>query len=383
MNRKQFVILLVLVVVVGATGWLIRQKKQGSWHAGGGSAGQKLLPNFAVNEVAQITIVSGTNGLELARRNNLWRVSQRAGYPANFGQISEFLVKLADLKIVQTEEIGPSQLARFGLQPPGVATNSGTQVEFKDQNGKTLASLLLGKKHMSKPPKNPQFPGLGDEGWPDGRYVMVGAEKTVDVISDPLDNLQPKPAEWLNKDFLSIEKPRSIAVQFPEATNSWKLARASETDDWQLADAKPDEKLDAAKISSVTSPLNSASINDVAAADTFSAASNTVLTVDTFDGFSYVARIAPKLDDNYPATFSVSANLPAERAAAKDEKPEDKARLDKEFKDQQSKLADKLAKEKALAGWVYQLPAYPVDELLKPRHELLAVVETNSVAEKK
>jgi hypothetical protein len=68
----------------------------------------------------------------------------------------------------------------------------------------------------------------------------------------------------LNKDFLSIEKPRAIAVQFPEATNSWKLTRASETNDWQLADAKPGEKPDASKISSVTSPFSSASFNDVA-----------------------------------------------------------------------------------------------------------------------
>ena len=64
----------------------------------------------------------------------------------------------------------------------------------------------------------------------------------------------------MNKDFFSIEKPRSIAVQFPEATNSWKLTRASETNDWQLADAKAGEKLDASKISGVTSPFSSPSL---------------------------------------------------------------------------------------------------------------------------
>ena len=379
MNRKQFVILLVLVVVVGAAGWLIRQKNQESWHAGGGGAGQKLLPNFAVNDVVQITIKSGTNELNLAKRDNLWRVLERADYPANFSEISGLLTKLADLKIVQTEEIGPSQLGRFELQPPSAATNTGTQVEFKDQNGKTLASLLLGKKHISKPPKNPQFPGMGDEGWPDGRYVMVGADKTVNVISDPLDNVQPKPAEWLNKDFLSIEKLRSIAVQFPEATNSWKLTRASETNDWELADAKKEEKLDSSKISSVTTPFSSPNFNDVAAAKTFNTAGNTVVTVDTFDGFNYVAKVAPKRDDDCAVTFSISANFPTWRAAGKDEKPEDKARLDKEFQDQQSKLADKLVKEKKFAGWVYQMPSYSVDEILKPRSQLL-VETTNAPA---
>ncbi len=64
--------------------------------------GQKLLPNLAVNDIAQITIQSGTNELNLAKRDNLWRVRERGDYPANFSQISDLLLKLADLKIVQT-----------------------------------------------------------------------------------------------------------------------------------------------------------------------------------------------------------------------------------------------------------------------------------------
>lgn len=382
MNRKQFIILLVLVVVVGAAGLWVRQNGQKSWQSGGAS-GQKLLPNLPVNDVAQITVKSGTNELNLARRDNTWRVHERGDYPANFPQISELLMKLADLKVVQTEDIGPSQFGRFELLPPGAATNTGTAVEFKDQGGKTLAALLLGKKHMKKAAANPQFPGMGDEGWPDGRYVMVGAEKTVDVISDPLDSLQTKADSWVNKDFLSIEKPRSVTVQFPEATNSWQLTRASDTNDWQLADAKTGEKLDTSKISSVTTPFSSPNFNDVADAKTFNASSNTVLTVDTLDGFNYVAKIAPKEDDHYPVMFTVTANLPTERFPGKDEKPDDKTRLDKAFKDQQTKLADKLAKEKAFAGWVYQLPAWNVEEILKPRHDLLQEASTNSAAGKK
>jgi hypothetical protein len=148
-------------------------------------------------------------------------------------------------------------------------------------------------------------------------------------------------------------KAAPIAVQFPEATNSWKLTRASETNDWQLADAKAGEKLDASKISSVTSPFSSP-ISTMWRAPPGDTASNTVMTVETFDGFSYVAKIGPKQDDNYPVSFSVTANLPAGRTAAKDEKPEDKAKLDKDFQTQQKTLADKLAKEQAFTNWIYQ-----------------------------
>jgi len=381
MNRKQFFILLGLVVVIGAAGLYVYRQKNTSWHDQGVPLGQKLLPNLPLNDVAQITIKSGADSLTLARQNNLWRVHERSDYPANFTQISELLMKLADLKIAQNEEVGPSQLGRFDLLPPGAAPNTGTAIELKDQSGKTIGSILLGKKHMKKPAANAQPAGMGDEGWPDGRYVMAGAgAKSVALISDPLDTVQAKPEQWVNKDFLSVEKPRMIAVQFPEATNSWTLSRDTETNEWQLAEAKPGEKLDSTKISSVTSPFSSASFNDVTTLATASSVSNTLLTVQTFDGFTYNSKIGPKKDDNYPVTFSLTASLPTARTPAKDEKPEDKAKLDKEFQTRQKTLADKLAKESALTNWLYLLPAYNVDEILKPRHQLLVEASTNTPA---
>lgn len=376
MNRKQFTILLALVAVVGAAGLLVRQRSNNSWQSNATAIGQKLLPNLAVDDIAQITIKSGTNELNLAKHDNLWRVHERGDYPANFSQISELVLKFADLKIAQREDIGPSQLGRFELLPPGPAANSGTLIEFKDQSGKTLNSVLLGKNHMKKPGGDSQPGGLGDEGWPDGRYVMAGAgAKTVAVISDPLENAQPKPEQWLNKDFLSVENPRAISAQFPEATNSWKLTRATETNDWQLADAKPEEKLDPAKISGVTGPFGSAGFNDVAPLKPGGATSNTVLTVETFDGFSYIAKIAPKQDDAYPVSFSIAANIATGRTPAKDEKPEDKTRLDKEFKDRLSKLGEKLTRESQFTNWVYYVPAFTIDPLIKTRGELTVEVK--------
>ncbi len=161
-----------------------------------------------------------------SRKDNLWRVKQRNDYPANFSEISGFLLKAADLKAVQTEEIGPSQLGRYKLLPPGPGTNTAVLVELRDQNGKVIKSLLLGKTHMRKSEGRPSPMGeMGEnEGYPDGRYVMVGTDaKTLAVVSDPLSNLEAKPDQWLNKDFFKVEKIRSIAVAYPVATNSWKV----------------------------------------------------------------------------------------------------------------------------------------------------------------
>jgi hypothetical protein len=125
--------------------------------------------------------------------------------------------------VVQSETIGPSQLGRLELASSG--SNAVTVVELRDATGKAIKTLLLGKKHLRKTQGSPMG-DLDDGGWPDGRYVLVGdTTDKVALISDPLANVEPKPENWLNKDFFKVEKARSIAVTFQNETNSWKLER--------------------------------------------------------------------------------------------------------------------------------------------------------------
>src|SRR5712675_67358 len=145
----------------------------------------------------------GTNDLNLAKKDNLWRVGERKDYPANYSQIAEFLLKAQDLKVVQSEDVGPSQLPRLWLVP-GNATNAALVVDFKDKSDKTLKSLLLGKKHMKKSDRPSPYGDMGEEGFPDGRYVKRGDSPNVAVISDALANIEPKPDQWLNKDFFKV-----------------------------------------------------------------------------------------------------------------------------------------------------------------------------------
>ena len=380
MNRKQLIILLGLVVVLGIAGLALYKRNQTSWQGGGRQgAAAKLLGDLPVNDVASIVIKGGTNELVLARQDNLWRVKQRNDYPANFTEISSFLLKAADLKAVQTEEIGPSQLGRYKLLPPGPATNTAVLLELRDQGGKVIKSLLLGKTHMRKSEGRPSPMGeMGEsEGWPDGRYVMVGmGAKTLAVVSDPLSNVEARPESWLNKDFFKVEKIRSIAVAYPVATNSWKVTRDTEAaTDWKLADAKPEEKLDSSKTSSFSYALSSPSFTDVLPADTKPEQTGldkpTVVTIDTFENFTYAIKLGQKTNDNLPTVVAVTAQIAKERTPGKDEKPEDKAKLDKEFKDKQKKFEDKLTQEQGYGKWVYLVSNWTVDSLLKERNQLM------------
>ncbi len=383
MNGKQFGILLALVVVLGGAGLMLFKNNSASWSGGGTAVGQKLLGEFDVNAVAQIAVKHGTNELALVKQGELWRVAQRGNYPANFSEISSLLLKLKDLKIVQSEQVGASQLSRLELAPSG--TNLPTTAEFRDASGKAIKTLLLGKKHLRKGQGSPMG-DMDDPGWPDGRYVKAdAASDQVALVSDPLANLEPKPEDWLNKDFFKIEKARTISVTFPTATNSWKFSRETEGGELKLAEPKPGEELDSSKAAGAGSPFSSASFSDVVvgvAPEVAGLDKATVVNVETFDGFSYTIKVGAKTNENYFLTVAVAGNFTKERTPGKDEKPEDKAKLDKEFAEKLKKLEEKLAQEKAFEPWTFLASAWTVDSVLKERAQLMAEKKEDKKEEK-
>jgi hypothetical protein len=334
--------------------------------------GQKLFPNFPINEVAGLDI-QGAGALHLERKGDGWQVRERGGYPVDFSKIKEMLITLSNLKISQSEPIGSSQLAHMELEPPGKGAGSGTLVTFTDEKGKAIQSLLLGKKHLEEAGGNSQFGG-GE--YPNGRYVMLPADpKSLLLITDPLSNIETNAPPWLNQQFFKIEKPDSIAVVSTDATNSWKVMRANETEPWVLADTNAGEMLDSNKLSSLASTFSYASFVDVASntAPAQSGLDNPfIIKITTTDHFAYELKIGNKTpEDNYYMTVSVSADLPAARTPGKDEKPEDKTKLDKDFETQTKTLQDKLNQEKALGPWVYLVSSSQLEPVLRKRAQLM------------
>jgi hypothetical protein len=380
MNRKQLILLLVALAVIGGAGLLLLQRNQKSWTASEEQIGRKLLPNFQVNDVAAIHI-KGETDLTLEHKDDGWHVPQRGGYPASVTQIKELLLKMADLKVAQSDPIGPSQLARLHLAPPGPGADAATLLEFKGAQGKTLASLLLGKKHMEESERRPRMP-FGDEGFANGRYVMLESDpKTVLTISDALNSADPKPAEWLDKDFFKVEKPQTITFVSTNATNSWKIARASEAASWELAEPKAGEAFDSNKVSALASTLTSPSFVDVAAdpaPDKTGLDQPLTVTIETFDHFTYTLKIGHKTPENdYNFAFTVTADLPAARTPGKDEKADEKTKLDKEFQEKTKTLQERLKQEQSLSKWTYLVNGWLVDPYIRDRSQLMVDKKTD------
>jgi hypothetical protein len=271
----------------------------------------------------------------------------------------------------QDVKAGPSQLGHLQLLEPGSDPKSGTSINLKDDGAKLLSSLLLGKKLTQD--SNQAFRGAA---FARGRYVMTPARPDrVFLVKEGFNEVEPKPELWLSRDFFKVENAKSITLVGTDPARNWTLSRETASGPWTLLGIKPGEELDNGKTGSVSNFLANPSFADVLAPDAPPADSGldkpSILTIETFDGFSYELRIGKLMGTNYPVLVSVKATLPNERKPAADEKAEDKAKLDKEFKDKQKQFREKLEKEQKLAGRPCLVARPTVEQLLKERSALL------------
>jgi hypothetical protein len=373
MKRSHLAILILLVVVLGGGAFLLGKRQTTSWTSSTDYLPEKIV-SLPINDVAQITIQQPEARVNLKKKGDTWVVVERADYPANFEMITTLIRKVWELKPVQEVKVGPSQLGRLSLAPPGHGTDSGTLVDFKNAESKRLAALLFGKKYMRE--SNQSFaPGRS---FPVGRYVMAeDGSQHVDLVAEPFQQIDGKAETWLDRSFIKIEKPITIAVSGPSPAMNWKLERQQGAKDWKLGEAQPQEQLDPVKANQVTNAINSiSSFTDVllpeSKPENVGLDKPTTITVTTEDGFNYLLRVGNAIEQNYPVTVAVSANLAGARTPSKDDKPEDKTKLDKDFETRHESLEKKLSSEKKLEGRTFLVPKYGIDQLKKNRTDLLA-----------
>jgi hypothetical protein len=368
MTRKQFLILVLALIVLGGASFALFWQDISDYRASGAKIGAKLLPSLKVADVAQIQLRGAKSAVTLIRRENSWVVQERNSYPADFKAISDLIIKLADLKVVQSEAIGESLLPRVELVEPGKGEGAGTQIELKDAASKTLANVVLGKVILKKDPGNP-LPNA-QNGVPAGRYVrfLEGKDRVV-VVSDPLSIAEAQPGRWLDKDFFKADRIKTLAVA-NEGGTPWKITRDVEWGQWKFAGGGD---LDASSAVGAVNALGNLTFNDVALDVKPDNPSRGTVTAETFDNLIYTLRIGKATSgEDYLVGVTVSGEPPRERPAEKDEKAEQKAQRDKDFAETRKRLESRVGREKALAQWTYVVEAKQIAPLLKTREQMLA-----------
>jgi hypothetical protein len=370
MNRRHFLYLVIALVVLGAAGFALFWQDIAAYRASGAKIGAKLLPGLKIADVAEIRLQSPKHQVTLVRKEKNWVVQERGGYPASFGEISDLMIKLVELKVTQSEQVGASLLPRIELADPGKGEGGGTLIEFRDDAGKVLAGLVLGKKVLKKDPLNP-LPAAKD-GVPAGRYVrVIGAKDTVVVVSDPLGKAEAEPGRWLNKDFFKAERIRTLAAGPEGGPPHWKIARAEEWGQWKFAAGG---ELNPSAAVAATNRLSALSFDDVALDPGKEAGGKPfVLVAETFDNLVYTVKLVRKgKSDEHFTSFIVKGEPPKARVPEKGEKPEDKERRDKEFAESRKRLEERIAAEQALSKWTYVIGGRELEPLLRMRADMEA-----------
>lgn len=377
---KKIVILLVLLAaIVGAAYYQSNQRNSRLNRASSGATKTRelLLPDFDINGIKKLRIKEDKQETTVTVQGDQWVVSERGGYPANKEKLQTVLMSLKYEKIKAGRRIGKDSWGKIGVNSPGDATayGVGTLVELLDEAGTVKHSFVLGGKVTSSGGQDSQMSMFG--GGPQGnRFIRLKNEETIYEIANQFSDLENKPEAWVLKDFIAVSGLKSIEVTAPKAEDSWKASKKAESDtEFVLEGAKAGEKLDEGK-APLSSLLTSPSFDDVLAkdkaAETFKDAIKAVLT--TFEGFTYTVQAAKKTvdgSDKWYMTVTTTAAIPQKREAAKDEKPEDKKTKDEQFDAQKKTLEEKLAKEKACDGWVYQVTEYTINTLFKKRSEII------------
>jgi hypothetical protein len=366
MKKNRIFLLLALAIVLGVAGIYFQISRSAGWNDA--KTDRRIFRSLPINDIAKIQIRSSTATVTLQKKQNKWGVAERNDYPADFDKIRELTRTLWQLKAVRDIEIGPSQFGRLKIAEPGQGNDSGVEVDLKGENDAGIASLTLGK--MTEQGED-STRGVA------GRFIYNPATKDrVYLVSETFANIDPiNVGSWLDKTFIAPGELREIE-QSPWSNNQgWKIVRDSPKGDWKLQEPRNGETLEKQFAQAVANFAPSFVDVRPASVPTDETGLNEPFRVQlkTFDGFKYdwsIGKAGP--DKTRFAKFEIGAELNPARTAEPNESPEDKKKKDEEFDKKIADLRQRLENEKKLEQWVYLVPDWNLDQLLKRRDEILA-----------
>jgi hypothetical protein len=367
MKRKQVYLLLAIALVLAIVGTIFQMRQSSSWK--GESGDRQIYSNLAVNNVTKVRIQTGKENVTLQTSGDIWQVAERYGYPADFAKIRELLRSIWELKYVRALEVGPSQLGRLQLLPPGHGDQSGIEIDLLGTGDKKIAALILGKR-----------PSSTENALGSGRFAADPDKKDqVYLIDETFPSLDPlNPSNWLNKQFIDTQKLRSVDRGNIGNAPGWKVSRKDEHADWDLQDRAANESLEKEN----ANPLSSLSISfqDVrpenAPVNETGLQQPLIAELETFEGFHYrleIGGVGP--EQTHFLRVKVSANFPQTRTPAANETPEEKTKKDDEFKNQLEQWKTRLANEQKLEHWIFLVSDWSLDPLLKARTDFVKKAE--------
>ena len=302
--------------------------------------------NDQLASVNRIDINSPDGVFSVSKKNDKWGLDSKYGYPVTQDKVSQVLNGMVSLQRIETKTKKTSLHHKLALQDRSVDGAKSTQISLSNDQG-SVADLLIGKTSPAKSDKSLQ-----------AMYIRLPKQDQTWLAHSPM-RLEKKPDNWLDKTILQIAQKRIQSVQVSPANgDSVHISKAKVADkDYQLANLPAGAKVEQNyTLNSIASILSNLSLEDVKPLkDNEHPGEHDHAQFKTFDGLEVQMDIS-KIEDKYWASISVQADP----TANPDTLSTDKIDVVKQAADISAKTQ----------GWLYQLPNYKMENLLKPRAEL-------------
>ena len=358
MSSKNLLALLAAVALLALVAVLMSTPEQSNT-----SANELLLPGLkeSLNDVTRVTIKAGNNRTvaTLNRRDKNWTVTEQDEYPGDLGKIRQNLIALANARIVEKKTANPDFYNRLGVADIDQPNASGTLVEIE---GPEFSASII----------------IGDTG-PGGSMVYARrvGEVQSQMVSAELD-LTADTADWLNKDLLDISSGsvHRININHPDGESLRIEKSAPAATDFMVLEIPEGRELSMASVANpIGAALSDLTFEDVVPAADFDPGGVEPVTTqfETFDGL-IVKMTAYPVENGIRVGFAFSADEEIATRFQNDATSPDAADgetvepVESQFNDTVA-LAESLNTK--LGPWIYTLPTYKSDQLVKRLDDLL------------
>lgn len=347
----------VTVLAVAGAAWTVVQRDSATVEQ---VIEARLFPTLMgrINDVAALTLQSREASISITRnQQGDWTLVEKDGYWVSADKVKKAVVALADLRVLEAKTSNPDLYGKLDVEPIDKAGSNAVQIELKDETGTTMVALLVGKTRFRESGSSPAKV-----------YVRIPDEAASWLVEARLD-IKSDPLVWLVTDIVKLPKDRMRRIVSRHADGEQVVVEAAGEDPvfFKLRDIPEGFRLTSTqRLGSMAAALEFMKLLDVASEAGMPFDDTAVVTeFATKDGLT-ITMTTMLLDDKH--WTKVAASFDQEQAA--------------EDADAEAVRAEAAEINRRVAGWVYQIPEYRAEHLIRRTDDLVEQIEPEDDAGK-
>lgn len=208
MSRNSFFLLTLatFVVVVIAVTSTVKQTNRSVTIGDRDSAFPKLVAN--INDVGAIEIFDKENRFTILGEGDSWGILEKANYRVPRDKIRNFILELANLKLVERKTKIEDRYSRLEVEEPQGKDSNSRGVRVMSTNGDLLASAIIGRRKY--------FLYVDGRG---GTYLRREGERQA-WLAEGETHFGSAPSDWLDRSVFELDpnNVKSYNIVHPDGT---------------------------------------------------------------------------------------------------------------------------------------------------------------------